>query len=55
MTLFDGTAPASVVYGADAGVPIAKVAALLGHDLQAPTGWGLAFGVMGFPSHRGFG
>ena len=37
-TLFDGTAPAAVVYAADGGAPIAKVAALLGHDLHALTG-----------------
>ena len=38
LTLFDGTVPAAVVYAADGGAPIAKVAALLGHDLQALTG-----------------
>lgn len=38
MTLFDGTATAAVVYAVDGGVPLAKVAALLGHDLQALTG-----------------
>lgn len=38
LTLFDGTAPPAVVYAADGGVPIAKVAALLGHDLHSLTG-----------------
>src|SRR6516162_3139802 len=37
-TLFGGTAPATVVYAADGGTPIAKVAALLGHDLRGLTG-----------------
>lgn len=38
MTLFDGKSPPSVVYAMDGGTPIAKAAALLGHDLQALTG-----------------
>ncbi len=38
LTLYDGSAPPAVVYAADGGAPIAKVAELLGHDLQALTG-----------------
>ena len=38
ITLFDETATAAVVYAADRGAPIAKVAELLGHDLRALTG-----------------
>jgi len=38
VSLFDGTTPAAVVYAEDSGVPIAKVAALLGRDLHALTG-----------------
>ena len=36
--MFDGTVPPAVVYAPDAGVPIAKVAELLGHDLHSLTG-----------------
>jgi len=38
VTLFDGTMPPAVVYAEDGGAPIAKVAALLGRDLNALTG-----------------
>ena len=38
LTLFDGTTAPAVVYAADGGAPIAKVATLLDHDLQALTG-----------------
>ncbi len=38
MTLFDGKDTAAVVYASDGGAPIAKVAALLGHDLKSLTG-----------------
>jgi hypothetical protein len=38
LTLFDGTTAASIVYDKADGVPLAKVAALLAHDLTALTG-----------------
>ncbi len=38
ITLYDGAVPPAVVYAADGGAPIGKVAELLGHDLRALTG-----------------
>ncbi|MDE2161801.1 MAG: glycosyl hydrolase 115 family protein [Alphaproteobacteria bacterium] len=38
MTLFDGKAVASIVYDASGGVPIAKAAELLSHDLTSLSG-----------------
>lgn len=38
ITLYDGANTAAVIYAADGGRPIAKVAALFQHDLQALTG-----------------
>ena len=40
LVLFDGKAAPAIVYAAEGGAPIAKVAELLGRDLQALTGRG---------------